>query len=80
MKTNNYLPRISDKLLTEQLECTGAVLIEGAKWCGKTLSALQMANSVVYMQDTDEGPGYLAYTDRWFSKWRKKKEIVVYGL
>ena len=63
MKTNNYLPRISDKLLKEQLECTGAVLIEGAKWCGKTLSALQMANSVVYMQDPDEGPGYLALAD-----------------
>lgn len=45
------------------LESTGAVLVEGAKWCGKTQSSLQAANSVVYMQDPDEGPGYLAMAD-----------------
>ncbi|MBV5342556.1 ATP-binding protein, partial [bacterium] len=55
--------RISDKLLQEQLNCTGAVLVEGAKWCGKTLSALQFANSVIYMQDPDEGQGYMALAD-----------------
>ena len=63
MKTSNYVSRISDKLLKDQLECTGAVLVEGAKWCGKTVSALQFANSVVYMQDPDEGQGYLALAD-----------------
>jgi predicted AAA+ superfamily ATPase len=63
MKTLNYLPRISDKLLRSLLESTGAVLVEGAKWCGKTQSSLQVANSVVYMQDPDEGPGYLAMAD-----------------
>lgn len=63
MKTENYIGRISDKLLQEQLDCTGAVLVEGAKWCGKTLSALQFANSVIYMQDPDEGQGYLALAD-----------------
>ncbi|MCK7541691.1 MAG: hypothetical protein MZV63_67795 [Marinilabiliales bacterium] len=45
------------------LESTGAVLVEGAKWCGKTQSSLQIANSVVFMQDPDEGPGYLAMAD-----------------
>jgi len=45
------------------LESTGAILLEGAKWCGKTQSSLQAANSVVYMQDPDEGPGYLAMAD-----------------
>jgi predicted AAA+ superfamily ATPase len=63
MKTPNYLSRISDKLLKHLLESTGAVLVEGAKWCGKTQSSLQAANSVVYMQDPDEGPGYLAMAD-----------------
>jgi uncharacterized protein len=63
MKTNNYLPRISDKLFKDQLDSTGAVLIEGPKWCGKTMSALQMAESVVYMQDPDVGPGYFALAD-----------------
>lgn len=37
--------------------------MEGAKWCGKTQSSLQIANSVVYFQDPDEGPGYLAMAD-----------------
>ena len=63
MKTLNYIPRISDTLLKKLLESTGAVLVEGAKWCGKTQSSLQDANSVVYMQDPDEGPGYLAMAD-----------------
>ena len=34
-----YYPRVSDRLLLEHLESKGAVLIEGAKWCGKTTSA-----------------------------------------
>jgi predicted AAA+ superfamily ATPase len=63
MKTPNYISRITDKQLESLLESTGAVLIEGAKWCGKTQSSLQKANSVVYMQDPDEGPGYLAMAD-----------------
>ncbi len=63
MKTANYISRISDSLLNELIESTGAVLVEGAKWCGKTQSSLQLANSVVFMQDPDEGPGYLAMAD-----------------
>lgn len=63
MKTKNYISRISDKPLRSLLESTGAVLVEGAKWCGKTQSSLQIANSVEYMQDPDEGPGYLAMAD-----------------
>ncbi len=63
MKASNYIPRVSDKLLKILLESTGAVLVEGAKWCGKTQSSLQIANSVVYFQDPDEGPGYLAMAD-----------------
>lgn len=50
-----YLSRICDSLLLRQLASSGAVLIEGAKWCGKTSSARQVAKSVLYMQDTDRG-------------------------
>jgi len=57
MKTLKYISRTSDTLLKHLLESTGAVLVEGAKWCGKTQSSLQAAKSVVYMQDPDEGPG-----------------------
>ena len=63
MRSQNYISRISDKLLRSLLESTGAVLVEGAKWCGKTQSSLQKANSEVYMQDPDEGPGYVAMAD-----------------
>lgn len=63
MKTSNYISRISDSQFERLIESTGAVLVEGAKWCGKTQSSLQKANSFVFMQDPDEGPGYLAMAD-----------------
>lgn len=63
MDTNTYISRISDVYLQNLLESSGAVLIEGAKWCGKTQSSLQAANSAVFMQDPDVGPGYLAMAD-----------------
>ncbi len=47
--TKNYKPRIADRLLTRKLEGKGAVLLEGAKWCGKTTTAEQIAKSSLYM-------------------------------
>ncbi|CCX85145.1 uncharacterized protein BN548_00868 [Parasutterella excrementihominis CAG:233] len=49
----DYLPRVSDELLKLKIESKGAVLIEGAKWCGKTTSALQFAKSVLFMQQPE---------------------------
>ncbi len=46
-----YKPRVADRILKEKLEAKGAVLLEGAKWCGKTTTAEQIAGSVLYMQD-----------------------------
>lgn len=63
MNLANYLPRISDKLLNELLESSGAVLIEGAKWCGKTSSARQIAKSVLYMQEPDYAASYKMTAD-----------------
>ena len=48
---NSYKPRIADRLLRECLSGKGAVLVEGAKWCGKTTTALQAASSFIYMND-----------------------------
>ena len=48
-----YKKRIVDKILKFKLESKGAVLIEGAKWCGKTTTAKQIAKSVVSMQNQD---------------------------
>lgn len=46
-----YKSRICDKLLSLELQGSGAVVIEGAKWCGKTTTAEQMAKSVVYIDE-----------------------------
>lgn len=47
-----YKQRVLDKLLVHKLAGKGAVLLEGAKWCGKTTTAEQIAKSVLYMSET----------------------------
>ncbi len=63
MKDNTYLSRICDKRLQLMLESSGAVLIEGAKWCGKTSTARRSSNSVLYMQDPDNATSYISIAD-----------------
>lgn len=46
-----YKQRIADKMLAKKLASKGAVLIEGPKWCGKTTTAEQQAQSVLYMDN-----------------------------
>lgn len=48
-----YYPRIADSLLQNALESSGAVLVEGPKWCGKTWTAANKSKSILYMQDPD---------------------------
>ena len=55
-----YLKRMADELLSLQLASSGAVLIEGPKWCGKTTTAEQQCNSVIRMQDPDMRDRYQA--------------------
>ena len=47
----NYRPRIADRLLERKLKGKGAVLLEGAKWSGKTTTAEQICRSVLYMSE-----------------------------
>jgi len=54
-----YLARIIDEELDLTLESSGAVLIEGPKWCGKTRTAEERAASVLYLQDTRKRKYYL---------------------
>lgn len=49
-----YMTRVSDKVLFDHLESKGAVLVEGAKWCGKTTSAKHIAKSVIEMDRPDK--------------------------
>jgi predicted AAA+ superfamily ATPase len=54
-RIRDYRNRIADTLLKDKLEAIGAVLIQGPKWCGKTTTALQFANSVIFLQDPQVG-------------------------
>ena len=58
-----YLPRIADKALELALKTSGAVLIAGPKWCGKTRTAEEMSKSVLYMQDPDHSAEYKLMND-----------------
>lgn len=49
-----YLPRNADNLLKNTLASSGAVWIQGPKWCGKTWTAKRQAKSILMMQDPDE--------------------------
>ena len=51
MANQYYLPRISDSVLDDYLQASGAVLIQGPKWCGKKTTAEQKSKSCVYFSD-----------------------------
>ena len=48
---SEYMPRVADEILQNCLRAKGAVLIEGAKWCGKTSTARHKARSEVSIDD-----------------------------
>lgn len=60
---SEYKPRLADDILKERLETTGAVLIEGAKWCGKTRTAMESSKSQLFMQDPDKRMSYQQAAD-----------------
>ena len=51
MAKTEYIRRICDEELAFQLECAGAVVVQGPKWCGKTRTSEEMARSAVKLQD-----------------------------
>ena len=48
-----YKERLIDKKITRYMGLFGALSIEGPKWCGKTWTALNHANTVVYILDPE---------------------------
>ena len=50
MDNNVYYKRIADKSLELKLRAFGATNIVGPKWCGKTMTASQHANSKIFIQ------------------------------
>ena len=79
-----YLSRVSDSELTRKLESAGALLIRGAKACGKTESAKQFANSVLKIDQDEQVPLLmetapqrllLGNTPRLIDEWQEQPKI-----
>ncbi len=51
LKKEGYRNRIIDEKIKKNLKLFGAISLEGPKWCGKTWTALNHANSVVYLNN-----------------------------
>lgn len=84
MEMKEYYPRICDRVLQYKLKISGAVLIVGAKWCGKTETALQSANSVLFIQESPQhketakiAPSLLleGETPRLIDEWQDAPEV-----
>ena len=48
-----YIPRLIEETLTAKLARSGAVLVRGPKWCGKTSTCEQLAKSTLRMRNPD---------------------------
>ena len=48
-----YIPRLIEQTLAVRLARSGAVLVRGPKWCGKTSTCEQFAKSTLRMRDPD---------------------------
>jgi len=53
LRKEEYIDRLVDKKISDYLSVFGAISIEGPKWCGKTWTSLNHANSVVYLDDDE---------------------------
>ena len=58
-----YRKRVVDDLLARKLLGMGAVLVQGAKWCGKTTTCEEFAKSALYMADPDTKESNLQIVD-----------------
>lgn len=63
MKTANYKHRIIEKTIEECLQYKGAILVEGAKYCGKTTTCEHFAKSALNMGNTDDREQNLLLAD-----------------
>ena len=83
MTKEGYKPRLIDSKVARHLRIFGAVTIEGPKWCGKTWTSLNHANSVTYLTDKSSkdlaeiDPRYIFTKDRpqLLDEWQVVPEI-----
>ncbi len=70
----NYKKRLIDDKITEYLKIFGAVSIVGPKWCGKTWTSLNHANSVSFM--TEKSQRDLATVDPKYIFTEKRPQLI----
>lgn len=79
-----YKERVSDKELERKLNASGAVLIRGAKACGKTESAKQLAQSILQVDRDEQVPVLmsaapkrllLGATPRLIDEWQEQPKL-----
>lgn len=58
MESQAYRSRIVDDVIADELLSVGALVIEGAKWCGKSTSARHHCKSAVYMDNPSKRGQY----------------------
>ena len=63
MTEKSYMPGLYDAGLQLALQLAGAVLIEGAKRCGKPSTAGNASCSVLFMQNPENTGSYMAMAD-----------------
>lgn len=63
LRKSDYKERLIDKKINEYLKIFGAISIVGPKWCGKTWTSLNHANSVKYINSNDKKTYNLALFD-----------------
>ena len=80
----HYIKRIIEEDLLQKLAASGAVLIKGPKWCGKTETAKQFAKSILEMDRDLQVPVMMATspqlllageTPRLIDEWQEQPEI-----
>ena len=69
-----YRQRLIDDKISRYLRVFGAVSIEGPKWCGKTWTALNHANSVSYV--TDQSVLNLAAVDPKYIFMKERPQLI----
>ena len=62
-KETRYLPRLVEETIAESLLTKGCIVIEGAKWCGKSTTAERFAKTVIKLQDPAKFKQFHALAD-----------------
>lgn len=61
--TTEYRPRIIDIELSKRLKSIGAIVLEGAKWCGKSTTAEFHSDSAIFIDDPRRRSQYTLFAE-----------------